>query len=360
MRGICVFFDVAYHKVLGGGDRMLSFFDYLALDTLEYRYPLHAFYLLPAVAAVLFFVLSMSKKERLMALLAIHAPRQGKAWRCILLSISFLLMVYALTGPQLFAGYTEITKSGLDLYLLIDTSKSMLVTDLAPDRMSLAKQIASTVLDSLHGDRVGIIPFASDAYIQMPLSDDYALAKLFLDVIDTDMISGGGTNLAAALSLACDSFDRSSLSDKVILILSDGEEHDGDSLGMIRQITDRQIKVYTIGIGTEKGGLIPIYDSSGSTVIDYMKDGDGQPVTSRLMAETLRQLAKDGRGRYYLASHQGSETELLLEALNGMKREQRESEQVRRFVPIYQYFLAPGIVLFLLVWFFPERRANSI
>ena len=184
----------------------------------------------------------------------------------------------------------------MDIYVLIDTSKSMLVTDIAPDRITVAKRIVENLLDNLSGDRIGFIPFASDAYIQMPLTDDYQLAKMFLDVVDTDMISGGGTNLAAAVRLANDSFKRTSSADRVIIIISDGEEHEGASLDVIRRIIDDQLKIFTIGVGSEKGGLVPVYDNDGNNIVGYMKDGKGQFVTSRLNADTLRQLASDGRG----------------------------------------------------------------
>jgi len=176
-----------------------------------------------AAAAAVFFILSFRKKEKIMSMLHLNFKIPLKVLRSALLCAGLLLTAFSLMGPQVFAGYTEISKTGLDIYVLMDTSKSMLVNDITPDRLSVAKKITENLLNRLEGDRVGFIPFAANAYIQMPLTDDYQLAKMFLAVMDTDMISGGGTNIAAAIKLANDSFTRTSSADRVIIILSDGE-----------------------------------------------------------------------------------------------------------------------------------------
>jgi Ca-activated chloride channel family protein len=309
-----------------------------------------------AVAAVIFFVLALHKKEKIMVLLHLDIKLRLKALRSILLCAGMGLLVFSLLGPQSFVGYSEVSKIGMSIYVLIDTSKSMLVSDIKPDRMTIAKKIAETLLDNLEGDRIGFIPFASDAYIQMPLTDDYQLARMFLNAMDTDMISGGGTNLAAAIQLAVDSFERTSNADRVILILSDGEEHDNASQGVLNSITDDKLKIYTIGIGTEKGGLVPVYNNAKDRVIDFMKDESGNPVTSRLNAETMKKLALFGKGSYYQATLHGAEISSLINELSSLKRDKFSIEQIRRFKPLYQYFLLPGIIFITLAWFLPERR----
>ena len=326
------------------------------LTSLEFKYPLNLLFALLAIAALVFFILAFRKKERIMALFSLGYKIQLKTLRSLLLGFGLALIVFALMGPQVFEGYREISKTGLDIYVLMDTSKSMLVTDIAPDRITVAKKIMGNILDNLEGDRIGFIPFASDAYIQMPLTDDYQLARMFLDVMDTEMISGGGTNLAAALRLANDSFKRTSSADRVILILSDGEEHDGASLNILKGLIDDQLKIFTIGIGTEKGGLVPVYNETGNSVVDYLKDQSGNPATSRLDAATLIQLAKDGHGSYYQASLQGEETSALLAELSALKRDILEIRQDKRYKHLYQYFLGLGLLLFLAAWFIPEGR----
>ena len=187
----------------------------------------------------------------------------------------------------------------------------MLVKDIEPDRISRAKKIIGSIIDNLNGDRIGFIPFSSDAYIQMPLTDDYQVARMFLDVIDTDMIGGGGTDIGAGLNLAANSFDRTSSADRVIVILSDGEEHDSNSINVLKEINDEQLKVFSIGIGTLNGGLIPVYDSEGKQVIEYNKDGKGNYVTSKLQQDSLEKLAAMSKGFYYQSSIAGDEINAL-------------------------------------------------
>ena len=326
------------------------------LSDFEFKYPMNVFYSLLAIIALTFFILAFWKKEKILALLRLSGKIRFKLPRSLLLGAGLGLIAFSLLGPQVFAGYTEVSKTGMDIYILIDTSKSMLVTDIKPDRMTIAKKIVGDLLDNLQGDRIGFIPFASGAYIQMPLTDDYQLARMFLDVMDTDMISGGGTNLAAALKLASDSFKRASDADRVVIILSDGEENDGVSYNTLMGIEDTRIKIYAIGIGTEKGGLIPIYNAAGDAVVDYMKDDRGNPATSRLEPENLQKLARDGNGSYFQATLQGYETQSLVEELLTLKRDVSESERIEHFEPMFQYFLGAGLLLFITAWFFPDRR----
>ena len=323
----------------------------------EFKYPMNIIFIPLALIAVLFFVLAFWKKEKILALLHINFKIRFKLLRSALLFTGMGLIICSLLGPQAFAGFTEVSKMGMDIYVLMDTSKSMLVTDIKPDRITIAKRIVGNLLDNLEGDRIGFIPFAADAYIQMPLTDDYKLAHMFLDVMDTEMIGGGGTNIAAAIKLASDSFKRTSSADRVIIILSDGEEHDGDTQSVLRGINDDRLKIYTVGVGTERGGLVPIYGDDGDTVVDYMTDGKGSHVNSRLNPGNLQKLARDGNGSYFQATLQGTETLSLLEQLSGLKRDVSALEQIKRFEQLYQYFLGAGIFLLLIAWFLPESRS---
>ena len=326
------------------------------LNELEFKYPSNMYFIALAVFAVVFFVLALAKKDKILAAFQQGAKTRLKALRTILIGAGLCLVALALAGPQVFTGYAEVSKQGLDIYVLMDTSKSMLTADITPDRLTIAKKIVTEILTRLEGDRIGFIPFASDAYIQMPLTDDYQLAKMFLDVMDTDMISGGGTNLAAAIKLANDSFDRSSGADRVMLILSDGEEHDQASIELLKSLTNDSVKIFAVGIGTEKGGLVPVYNNAGDVIVDYMKDKSGNPVTSRLNAENLKSLAGGGRGFYYQATLQGTEIPALLDDLATLKRDDYKTDQVRKYDQLYQYFLGPGALLFLAGWFIPDRK----
>lgn len=327
-----------------------------ALNDLEFKYPLNIIYIILPVACLIILILSIRKKEKIMNALKISVKVRFRLTRLVLTVLGITLMFFSLLGPQIFKGYVEVRREGLDIYFLIDTSKSMLVKDIEPDRISRAKKIIGSIIDNLNGDRIGFIPFSSDAYIQMPLTDDYQVARMFLDVIDTDMIGGGGTDIGAGLNLAANSFDRTSSADRVIVILSDGEEHDSNSINVLKEINDEQLKVFSIGIGTLNGGLIPVYDSEGKQVIEYKKDGKGNYVTSKLQQDSLEKLAAMSKGFYYQSSIAGDEINALLADLSSLKRDTLKTEKISKFNEIYQYFLGAGILLYLAAYLLPERR----
>jgi Ca-activated chloride channel family protein len=326
------------------------------MSNLEFRYPFNGIYFVILVVCVVIFILGYYKKKKIIDLLKIHTKSKFVVIKIISMCLGIGLIVFSLIGPQKFNGVTEVDRVGLDIYVLIDTSKSMLVEDIKPNRISRAKKIVEEIVDNLQGDRIGFIPFSSSSYIQMPLTDDYDLAKLFLKVIDTDMIGGGGSNVGNAIKLAYDSFEETSSSDKVIIILSDGEEHDSKSLNALKKINDKNMKIFCIGIGSEKGGLIPIYDKVTNKAVDYKKDKNGQFVMSKLNPKTLENLAQKSKGSYYKSSIKGEEINLLINDINKLKRDTIKIEKVKRYKQLYQYFLGVGLLLFILGYFIPERR----
>jgi Ca-activated chloride channel homolog len=326
------------------------------LKNLEFKCPFNIIFIIIPILVTVIFILGYRKKDKIMNLLKIGGKTNFKLIRTILTALGVGLMFFSLLGPQIFKGVTEVNRKGLDIYVLIDTSKSMLAEDIKPNRISRATKIIEDIVDNLHGDRIGFIPFSSSAYIQMPLTDDYKMAKMFLKVIDTDMIGGGGSNVGNAIKLADKSFDETSSSDKVVIILSDGEEHESDSLDILKNINDEHMKVFTIGIGTEKGGLIPVYDAAGEKKIGYKKDQSEQAIMSKLNSDTLKKLASNGNGTYYQSSVIGNEIDSLINDISSLKRDMSKTEKIKRYKQIYQYFLGVGILLFLIAYLIPERR----
>lgn len=326
------------------------------MNSFEFRYPLNIIYIIFPVASLIFLILGYRKRERILSLLKIKNFNKFKILKTTLAVLGLGLMLFSLLGPQSFIGLEKVKKEGLDIYVLIDTSKSMLAEDIKPDRLSRAKNIIENIIDNLNGDRIGFIPFSSAAYIQMPLTDDYDLARMFLDVIDTDMIGGGGTNVGTALSLAEKSFSDTSSADRVVIILSDGEEHNSNSVDVLKSFKDERLKVFTIGIGTEKGGLVPDYGSTDEQKTGYKKDKSGEFVMSKLNSETLQKLASEGKGSYYQSSLTGNEIASLTKKISSLKKDTYKTDEVRRFKQLYQFFLGPGILLFLAAYLLPERR----
>ena len=326
------------------------------MRNLEFKNLYNIIYLIIPILCLVFLILGFRKKEKILSLLNLNIAIKNKAVRIIMTSLGLLLILFALLGPQVLQGYTEVERNGLDIYFLIDTSKSMLAEDIKPNRMSRAKKVIETIVDNLNGDRVGYIPFTSSAYIQMPLTDDYQLAKMFLDVIDTEMISGNGTNIGSAINLAANSFEKTSSADRVIIVLSDGEEQDSKSVDALKKIESKNLHVFTIGIGTEKGGLIPVYDTSGTQVTDYMKDDSGQYVNSKLMPEVLKNLALEGNGAYYESTVTSEEITQLTKEISTLKTDTIKTDRVSQYSQLYQYFLGAGMVLIILTYLLPERK----
>ena len=304
----------------------------------EFRNPENIIFAVIPVLCLIITVLGF-RKERILGLLKVNAGSGLKFSRRTGICRD-RIDVFSLLGPQILRDLSG-KQEGLDIYIAIDTSKSMLVDDIVPDRLSRAKKIIEGILDNLEGDRVGFIPFSSSAYIQMPLTDDYKLARMFLEVIDTDMIGGGGTDIGAAISLADKSFKETSSSDKVVIVLSDGEEHESNSIQALESLKSG-LKVYAIGIGTQEGGLVPVYGDAGTQKIDYKKGPDGQYVVSKLNADRLKEVARLSGRTYYQSTIAGEEIGLLINDISNLKRDALKTQKIQRFNQVYQYFWARG------------------
>lgn len=326
------------------------------LNGLEFSNTSNYIYAVIPAACLAVMILAARKRDRIIRTLNINASVRFRITRIVLMIAGLIIMCIALMGPQVFAGYTDIQSEGLNIYVLIDTSKSMLVQDVEPDRITRAKRITKAVLDRLDGDRIGFIPFSSDAYIQMPLTSDYEMARMFLDVIDTNMTGTGGTDIGSAVRLAVGSFDRNFSGNRVIIILSDGEEHRTSSLDAVKEIKDDQLRIYTIGIGTTEGGFVPEYDSSNTLMIGYKMDSNFETVVSRLRPELLKKLAAAGKGAYWQATADGAETDNLVKEISKLKRDAFEIKRIRNYEQVYQYFLGAGLLFVLASYLLPERR----
>ncbi|MCH4886045.1 VWA domain-containing protein [Acidaminobacter sp. JC074] len=303
--------------------------------------------IIPVGAVIVALVVGYIKKNKILVSLQMKRQSLDIVKRGLMV-IGLLSMLVALLGPISNGKPVEIEEDHLDMYILLDVSKSMLVEDIAPDRLSHEKRIVEELLDNLKGDRVGFIPFAASAYVQMPLTDDYQMARMFLDVIDTDVIGGGGTDMATAIRLAGESFGRVSGGDKVVIIISDGEDQKDFDASILDYIKKNDLIVYSIGVGTEEGGLIPEYDSLSDKQTGYKKDKNGSAVVSKLNDDLLKQVAKAGHGDYYQASLQGGEIEKLLPNIAFLEKSQDGVRERKQFKHWYQYPLGLGLLLFLL------------
>lgn len=278
-----------------------------------------------------------------------------------LYALGLMLFAVALAEPQC-GGKTELVKRrGIDLVVALDASKSMLARDVTPDRLERAKLELTALLDELKGDRVGIVVFAGDAFIQCPLTSDYSAAKLFLRAVDPEQMQEGGTNIGGALELArqmLDATDRGA-KDRVVVLLSDGEDLAGEVKKGEDALRDDDIKVLSVGIGSETGEPIPVLDRRGE-VVGYKKDADGQTVLTRLDRGGLEELAQATGGEFFYQP-KGVAMAEVAEKIDHMKKADLESRLAVRYDERFQSFAAPGFLFLLLGMFWPlsRRRAAS-
>jgi Ca-activated chloride channel family protein len=254
---------------------------------------------------------------------------------------------WALAQPQC-GSHSELTKRrGIDLVVALDASKSMLARDVQPNRLERAKLELTTLLDTLKGDRVGIVVFAGDAFIQCPLTSDYAAAKMFLRAVDPSLMAQGGTNIGEALAKAKDVFEGAErgAKEKVVVLLSDGEDLEGEVQEGLDVLKDSGIRIFTVGIGSETGEPIPLVDKRGE-VVGYLKDKDGKTVLTRLDRAGLTQIAEATGGQFFYQPN-GVAIGGVLEQIEKLQKSELESRLSVRYVERFQLFLAIGLALLI-------------
>ena len=265
----------------------------------------------------------------------------------ILFSFSIAFIIIGLANPQIGSKMEEVKREGVDLMIAIDLSNSMLAEDLQPNRLMRAKQSISRLIDRLDGDRIGLVVFAGDAYVQLPITTDYSAAKLFLSTINTDIIPTQGTAIGKAIELSINSFDVSNDQNKAIIIITDGENHEDDAIQKAKDAEDMGIFVHTIGMGSAEGGPIPIKNRYGS-ITSYQKDNSDNTVITKLNEEMLKEIAASGGGSYIRANSTQSSLNALFKEINKMEKKEIGSKVFTDYKDRFQWFLGIAIVLLLI------------
>jgi Ca-activated chloride channel family protein len=263
-----------------------------------------------------------------------------------LFCLSIIFIIIGLANPQIGSKMEEVKREGVDLMIAIDLSNSMLAEDLQPNRLMRAKQSISRLIDRLDGDRIGLVVFAGDAYVQLPITTDYSAAKLFLSTINTNIVPTQGTAIGKAIELSINSFDVSNDQNKAIIIITDGENHEDDAIQKAKEAEDMGIFVHTIGMGSAEGGPIPIKNRYG-TITSYQKDKSGNTVITKLNEEMLKEIAANGGGSYIRANSTQSGLDALFKEINKMEKKEIGSKVFTDYKDRFQWFL--GIALLLLI-----------
>lgn len=275
----------------------------------------------------------------------------------ILILISFSFIIFGIANPQIGSKLKEYKREGVDVIIALDVSNSMKCEDIKPNRLDRAKQAISRMIDKLRNDRIGLITFAGTSFMQLPLTVDYSAAKLILSTIDTDVIPVQGTAVGSAIDLAMDSYSDEEKKHKVLIIITDGENHEDDALGKAADAADNGIIIHTIGMGTIKGGPIPVYKNGVRQ--GYKNNDQGNTIISKLDAAMLQQLAAAGDGEFIRSTGGDPELANLLQDISGMEKKEFSSKMFADYEDRFQYLIA-GALLFLLIEFFLSDRKNKL
>jgi Ca-activated chloride channel family protein len=323
---------------------------------------LSALYIIP-ILLVLFWYLGINRKRlldkfasRQLQPVIIPSYSRPKSWikfGTILLALT--LLIFAAANPQIGTKMEEVKQTGIDVFILLDVSQSMNAQDIKPSRLEKAKYQISNLIRRLQGDRIGLIIFSGAAYVQIPLTTDYSAAGLFLNAVDVNSVPQPGTAIGPAISLATESFNYKTPTQKVIIVITDGEDHEGDVVEAVNNAVSKDIKVYTIGLGSQNGTPIPVFQNGQQA--GFKKDKEGNTVLTKLDETTLKQIASTGKGKYFRGSNYEDELDLIYRDLAKLDKTEFGVKKVTNYEDRFYYFLAPAILLLILEFFISEKKS---
>ncbi|HPB00245.1 MAG TPA: VWA domain-containing protein [Candidatus Marinimicrobia bacterium] len=272
--------------------------------------------------------------------------------------VGLVFLGIALLGPAVGQKLTEVKRRGQDIIIALDTSISMKAEDVKPNRLERAKFELNRFIDGLMGDRIGIVAFAGTSYLQCPLTLDYSAAKLFLDACDTGIIGTQGTAIADAISTSLKAFKSGEKKHKVIILISDGEDHEGDINQIAKQAAEEGVVIYAVGIGSLTGAPIPLRNITTGEV-EFKKDRAGHIVMTALEEETMQKIAALTGGKYYNLSANKDAFQKIAHEISGMDKKNLQSHEYSDYQQRYQIFLLIGLVLLTTEILIPEKRNST-
>ena len=259
----------------------------------------------------------------------------------IIYMVAVVLIVFSLARPQFGSKLKEVKREGIELMLAVDVSNSMLAEDFAPNRLERTKYSIARLLEGLHQDRVGLVVFAGDAYVQLPITSDYLTARNFVQRVSPTMVSKQGTAIGAAIDLAANSFSSQSEGSRAIILITDGENHEDNPIAAAKRAAEQGIKIYAIGIGTPEGAPIRLNG-------DFIRDDNGELVVSKLDESTLREVALSTDGAYIRSTEKSMGLAEIIEKIKQTEQSEFTTVQFEEYDERYQYLLAVALALLLL------------
>ncbi|MGQ9819235.1 MAG: vWA domain-containing protein [Candidatus Kapaibacteriales bacterium] len=269
-------------------------------------------------------------------------------------SIAFASLIFAMANPLLGTKLIEARRTGVDVVVAIDVSNSMKAEDIKPNRLERAKQMVAKLIDNLKGDRIGLIVFAGESFVQLPITTDYGAAKLFLSYIDTDIVPVQGTAIGSAINLAVEKFNFDEKKKKVLIVITDGENHEDDAIASAIEATKHNFVIHTIGMGTLNGGPIPIYRNGVN--VGFLKDANGSVVTTKVDPIMLEKIATAGGGEFLLNTGIDPDLSKIVDKIEQMEKQEFKSKIYSSFESQYQYPLAFAFLLLLFELLTTEKR----
>jgi Ca-activated chloride channel family protein len=313
------------------------------------------FYLLaiiPAMSVLFLLVLWWKKRTQrkfsnasLLKKLAPNSSTFKSTLKLIIFLLGIAFLVISLTNPKMGTKLKTIKREGVDVVFALDVSKSMLAEDIAPNRLEKAKQIISKTIDKLGSDRVGIIIYAGNSYPLLPITTDHAAANMFLQNANPDIVSSQGTAINEALELAKTYYNNEDQTNRFLIIISDGEDHQEETKQVAQNLANEGVKIYTVGVGTERGGPIPM--RLNGAMIGYKKDRKGETVITKRVAEVLQGIADASDGKYIDGNITDNPVNEIAEIIGNAEKNEFETKQFSDYKDQFQWFLAIGL-LFLI------------
>jgi Ca-activated chloride channel family protein len=292
----------------------------------------------------------------LLARLSDAAGNAKRITKVVVILLAIGLVVVGLANPQVGTRMEEVKQEGIDLFIALDVSLSMKAEDIKPNRLEKARLELHMLIERLGGDRIGLIVFAGDAFTQFPLTTDYSAANLFLDAVDTDVVPLPGTNIAAAIEKAVESFDFEEPTTKAIAIITDGEGTEGDAFEAAKDAAEKGVLIYTIGLGSPAGAPIPMYSASGRQT-DFKRDRMGNVVVTKLDEVGLEKLATIGNGKFFRATSGQDELEEIFKSLNALEKREFGTKRFTDYEDRFQYLLAAALLLLIGEVLLSDRRS---
>ena len=330
------------------------------IEYIEYLY-------LIGITPILFFIfyvlwkwrkrqLSKYADHHLVTKLAPSTSRFAVWSKITLFSLGIGLIAIALANPQYGGRKEKVTTKSSDIFIALDISNSMMAEDISPSRLERAKRFSTRLIRSLRGDRIGLILFAGNAYLQMPLTADYAASELFVNSANVNQAGTQGTSFAEAVNLAIDAFEPDTDHQKALVIISDGEDHEEEVNAAIEEATDNGIVIYTVAVGSQEGAYIPVVNRGRE---EFKLDESGQPVRSIVNLEFMADVAESSGGRFYTIEQDKAAIDDIKLQIAQLKKKETEQRSFTDFNSYFQYFLLVAFILLFLEFILPSRKLNT-